>query len=424
MTELLARQLASCNPCVQAVIGRYNLRIAKRPGPVHLAATSPMSTAPTVHSASPVTARPKVLIVDDELGPRESISYLLQDEFEVMAVDRVDRGLELLIRENFAVVIMDIRMPQKNGIQGLEAMRKIDSEVSIIMMTGYGALATAQAAISLGANEYLKKPFDVDLLQQSVRHHAADGLERKKRVAMFKKLEGMYEAVMTEQKKQQMTAGFSQAAAEMVHDICNPLVVAIGYTNMLLVEVRQLPPTGRSVERILHYAETLEKCSSFCLHLAESWRQTTRHSGEVDVVDLYATAEDTKIVLFFGTNRVEVSGTKGALINGIRFELVRLLQNMVKNALESGASHVAVTVTARDGRVVLAVADNGSGLSPAVLDSILKKPIESTKAHGTGLGMTICRHIVSAHQGEMRVAARPDGGTIFTMSFPAAPAGS
>ncbi|HWA27611.1 MAG TPA: response regulator, partial [Lacunisphaera sp.] len=173
-----------------------------------------------VQSNPPVTSRPKVLVVDDELGPRESISYLLQDEFEVMTVDRVDRGLELLGRENFAVVIMDIRMPQKNGIQGLEAMRKIDPEVSIIMMTGYGALATAQAAISLGANEYLKKPFDVDLLQQSVRRHAADGMERKKRATMLKQLQGMYEAVKTEQKKQQLSAGFSQAAAEMVHDIC------------------------------------------------------------------------------------------------------------------------------------------------------------------------------------------------------------
>jgi len=373
----------------------------------------------TLQSAPPITDRPKVLVVDDELGPRESISYLLQDEFEVMAVDRVDRGLELLARETFAVVVMDIRMPQKNGIQGLEAMRKIDPEVSIIMMTGYGALATAQAAISLGANEYLKKPFDVDVLQQSVRRHATEGLERKKRVAMLKRLEGMYEAVKTDQKKQQLTAGFSQAAAEMVHDICNPLVVAIGYTNMLLDEVRQLPPGGRSVERILHYAETLEKCSSFCLHLAESWRQTTRHAGEVDVVDLTATAEDTKTVLFFGTNRVDVVGAKGTFINGIRFELVRLLQNLVKNALESGATHVAVTVNREDGRVVLAVADNGSGLPPAILESILKKPVESTKAHGTGLGMTICRHIVSAHQGEMKVAARPGGGTVFTMSFPA-----
>jgi signal transduction histidine kinase len=380
----------------------------------------PEAASPTLTSTPPISPRPKVLVVDDELGPRESITYLLQEEFDVVAVDRVDRGLDLIERESFAVVVMDIRMPQKNGIQGLEAMRKIDPEVSIIMMTGYGALATAQAAISLGANEYLKKPFDVDVLQQSVRRHAAEGLDRKKRSGLLKQLEGMYETVKTEQKKQQMTAGFNQAAAEMVHDICNPLVVAIGYTNMLLDEVRQLPQVGRHVERVVHYAETLEKCSSFCLHLAESWRQTTKHAGEVDTVDLFATAMDTKTVLFFGTNRVEVSGNPGSIVNGVRFEIVRLLQNLIKNALEAGANHVNVNVQNNGGQIVLSIADNGSGLPPAILESILKKPIESTKAHGTGLGMTICRHIVAAHRGEMQVAARTGGGTVFTISFPAA----
>lgn len=379
-----------------------------------------MPEAATTLSNPPVATKPKVLVVDDELGPRESISYLLQDEFEVVAVDRVDHGLQQLKTGTFAVVIMDIRMPQKNGIQGLEEMRKIDPEVSIIMMTGYGALATAQAAISLGANEYLKKPFDVDLLQQSVRRHAAEGLERKKRAGYLKQLESMYEAVKTEQKKQQLSVGFNQAAAEMVHDICNPLVVAIGYTNMLLDEVRSLPPGQPSINRIRQYAETLERCSSFCLHLAESWRQTTKHSGEIDTVDLFLVAVETKTVLFFGTNRIEVCGAPGAVINGIRFEIVRLLQNLIKNALEAGTSLVSVGIERQDRQVQLTVADNGSGLPPELMESILKKPVESTKAHGTGLGMTICRHIVSAHRGVMKVGARPGGGTVFTLHFPAA----
>jgi signal transduction histidine kinase len=189
---------------------------------------------------------------------------------------------------------------------------------------------------------------------------------------------------------------------------------------MLLDEVRQLPQVGRHVERVVHYAETLEKCSSFCLHLAESWRQTTKHAGEVDTVDLFTTAVDTKTVLFFGSNRVEVSGAPGAIVNGVRFEIVRLLQNLIKNALEAGANHVNVSVQNDGSRIILSIADNGSGLPPAILDSILKKPIESTKAHGTGLGMTICRHIVAAHRAEMQVAARAGGGTVFTINFPAA----
>lgn len=375
-----------------------------------------IETAPPAPST---TTRPKVLIVDDELGPRESISYLLQEDFDVQTADRVDRGLELVARESFAVVIMDIRMPQKNGIQGLEELRRIDPEVSVIMLTGYGALASAQVAMSLGANEYLKKPFDVEVMLQAVHRHARATLERKKRTTLFKSLEEMYESVKKEQKKNQLQVGYGQAAAEMVHDICNPLVVAIGYTNMLLDEAKQLPTGQPAIERIVQYAETLEKCSSFCLHLAESWRQSTRHAREETNFDLMATVREAKSVLFFDNPRIELSG-ESALVTGVRFDLVRVLQNLLKNALEAGATQVVVDVRKAGPRTVLTVADNGTGFPAETLKVILKRPIESTKAHGTGLGLTICRHIATAHNAEFSVDARPGGGTVFTLTFPPA----
>lgn len=378
-----------------------------------------MLDTPPASSATPPD-RPKVLVIDDELGPRESMSYLLQDEFAVQTVDRVDRGLQLIKTESFAVVIMDIRMPQKNGIQGLEELRKIDADAAVIMMTGYGALASAQAAISLGANEYLKKPFDVDVLQAAVRRHAAEALERKKRTALLKHLESMYESVKTEQKKNQTQVGYGQAAAEMVHDICNPLVVTIGYTNMLLDEARRQPAGPPAIQRIIHYAERLEHCSSFCLHLAESWRQSTRHQAQSGTFDLHTAAEETRAVLFFDSPRIEVEGVKGVAITGVRYEIVRVLQNLLKNALEAGATRVIVSVRAAAGRAILAVADNGSGLPAESMAIVLRKPIESTKPHGTGLGLTICRHVAIAHHAEMKVAANPGGGTVFTLEFPLA----
>ena len=377
-----------------------------------------MLAAPT--SPTQTSGRPKVLVIDDELGPRESMSYLLQDEFEVLTVDRVDRGLALAKVESFAVVIMDIRMPQKNGIQGLEEFRKIDADAAVIMMTGYGALASAQAAISLGANEYLKKPFDVDVLQAAVRRHASQALERKKRTTLLKNLESRYESVMTEQKKHQMQVGYGQAAAEMVHDICNPLVVTIGYTNMLLDEVRRQPADSPAIQRIIHYTERLEHCSSFCLHLAESWRQSTRHQTQGGAVNLHAVAAETRAVLFFDSARIEVEGAKDVVITGVRYEIVRALQNLLKNSLEAGAKRIVISVRQAGGRAILSVADNGSGLPPEIMAVILKKPVNSTKAHGTGLGLTICRHIAAAHQAELKVEANPGGGTIFSLEFPLA----
>jgi len=368
---------------------------------------------------APSTTRPKVLVIDDEYGPRESVSFLLQDEFEVHSADRVDNGIELLQKEVFAVVIMDIRMPQKNGIQGLEEVRKIDPDVAVIMLTGYGALASAQVAMSLGANEYLKKPFDVEVMLQAVRRHAREALERKKRSALLQQLEEVYAAVKREQRKNQAQLGYGQAATEMVHDLCNPLVVAIGYTKLLLDSARTLRDRGAAdLDRIITYAETLEKCSSFCLHLAESWRRSSRNNVNFAPVDLRAAAIEVKSVLFFDSPRLSVSGPSGVKIAGIRYEIIRLLQNLVKNALESGATSVTVGIAQTGGKAVLTIVDNGKGLSPEMTELMLKKPVETTKENGTGLGVTICRHIAIAHHGELKVSSVQGRGTTFTIEFP------
>ena len=126
-------------------------------------------------------------------------------------------------------------------------------------------------------------------------------------------------------------------------------------------------------------------------------------------------------MLFFDSPRIEVVGEQDVAITGVRFEITRLLQNLIKNALEAGATRVVLAVRSADGRAGLTITDNGSGLPPEVMAVILKKPVESTKPHGTGLGLTICRHIAAAHQAEMKVEANPGGGTAFTLDFPLAP---
>jgi signal transduction histidine kinase len=189
---------------------------------------------------------------------------------------------------------------------------------------------------------------------------------------------------------------------------------------MLLDEAQSLPGKSASIDRIVHYAQRLEHCSSFCLHLAESWRQSTKNLGKSETFALRAAAEETRSVLFFDSPRIEIEGDATARITGVRYEIMRVLQNLIKNSLEAGASRVVVSIRRDPGRAVLAIADNGSGLPPEVMAVILKKPIESTKAHGTGLGMTICRHIAVAHHAEMKVEPRTGGGTVFTLVFPLA----
>ena len=120
-----------------------------------------------------------MLVVDDELGPRESVAFALGGEFHVETADRGRTALRLVSVAEYDAVVLDIRMPEMDGIRTLEELRRIDPLVSVIMLTGYGTLQTAQQAMVGGAGQYLRKPPDVAELVDAVRRQVAATRDRR-----------------------------------------------------------------------------------------------------------------------------------------------------------------------------------------------------------------------------------------------------
>src|SRR5882672_4106848 len=114
------------------------------------------------------TERPQILVIDDEIGPRESLRMLLKPNYQVHTADCVDAGIRLLKEKQPDTVVMDIRMPGATGIEGLRKIREIDPHLSVIMLTGFGALETAQEALRLGASDYINKPFDAVQMREVI----------------------------------------------------------------------------------------------------------------------------------------------------------------------------------------------------------------------------------------------------------------
>jgi signal transduction histidine kinase len=101
-------------------------------------------------------------------------------------------------------------------------------------------------------------------------------------------------------------------------------------------------------------------------------------------------------------------------------QLEQVMINLLKNAAESGSAREEIVVSVRTeaGGFLLEVADCGSGLADEVLrDALL--PFYSTKPTGTGLGLTLCREIVEAHNGRLSIANRPDAGAVVSVWLPA-----
>jgi two-component system cell cycle sensor histidine kinase/response regulator CckA len=118
-----------------------------------------------------VNAKRKLLVVDDEQLILQIISDIFANEgYEVITALNCDRALNLLKEDLFHVVLTDIRMPEKNGINLLDKIRTFNPDIPVIIMTGYASLETAVEAVKHGAFDYLSKPLDFNKLKSIIKH--------------------------------------------------------------------------------------------------------------------------------------------------------------------------------------------------------------------------------------------------------------
>ena len=112
---------------------------------------------------------PRILIVDDERLLLASMTRVLADAgYETLTADNGREAVALLDAQSFDAIISDIKMPEMDGIQLLRAVRERDNDVPVVLMTAAPDLATAMEAVSFGALQYLKKPFDLGELKKVV----------------------------------------------------------------------------------------------------------------------------------------------------------------------------------------------------------------------------------------------------------------
>ena len=120
----------------------------------------------------------KILVIEDEAAIRRVLLKILSEENEEYQVSEAEdgaKGLDILKKEDFDLVLCDIKMPKMDGVEVLEAAKKIKPEIPFIMISGHGDLDTAVNTMRLGAFDYISKPPDLNRLLTTVRN----ALDRK-----------------------------------------------------------------------------------------------------------------------------------------------------------------------------------------------------------------------------------------------------
>src|SRR6266404_7611436 len=193
--------------------------------------------APSCYANWPImtvsTDLPQILVIDDEMGPRESLRMLLKPDYQVHTADCVEAGIKLLKENQPDTIVMDIRMPGVSGIEGLRQIREIDPNLSVIMLTGFGALETAKEALRLGANDYISKPFDAHEMQQVINRNVERTRAHRTSEHAASEIKELNNRLLQQLAQKERLAALGQASAEFVHDLGNPLTIVWGYVQLL-----------------------------------------------------------------------------------------------------------------------------------------------------------------------------------------------
>jgi DNA-binding NtrC family response regulator len=113
---------------------------------------------------------PRVLVVDDEAGVRESLRMLLKEDCEVVTVEGVDAGLRALAETPPDLVLLDLVMPGRSGLEFLAELEQRGDAPPVLVLSATRTVATAVEAMKRGAADYVTKPFEADALRIKIRH--------------------------------------------------------------------------------------------------------------------------------------------------------------------------------------------------------------------------------------------------------------
>ena len=372
---------------------------------------------------------PQVLVIDDEMGPRESLRMLLKPSYQVHTADSVEIGLKLLSEKKPDAIVMDIRMPGMTGIEGLRRIRQIDPHLSVIMLTGFGALETAKEALRLGANDYISKPFDAREMREVIGRNVERTRLHRTSESAAGEIKELNNRLLQELAQKERLASLGQASAEFVHDIGNPLTIVWGYVQLLAKKLEESEPTDDpNAVSSNKELEIIEQNVRLCRDLLTMWQsygsvEATPHKlisisdivREV-VAGVGAMAKETPVEL-----KCDVTEDPCSLM-GDAVQITRAIQNVIINAIQASGDRkgtVEVSCIRKDFYVDVRIADTGQGISPEQIARIFD-PYFTTKQgkSGTGLGLFITRKVVDDHNGSIKVDSTPGIGTTITIRLP------
>jgi len=397
-----------------------------------LAAQPDISQAP---SGGGRDSRPMVLIADDEPDMRRFLHSQLEEDYEIM--EAVDGLMATEKAEQFLpdIILLDLMMPHKDGLQVCKELREIPSTagIPIILLTARADEEAKFDALQIGANDFLAKPFSSIELQARVKNLIERNHYQRRVTKQNKDLTAAIEQIKeTEMQlvQSEKLSSLGRLSAGIIHEINNPLNFTMTALFTLRNKAKHFPAEMRpEYEEILN---DIEEGLKRVRNIVSDLRTFTHPGGGPG--ELVDTAESISAALRFLSGEwkdrvtIEQKIPSGHVVWANRNKLIHVLINLLQNSMDAlqdkkfaPGETPAVTISGhvKGARSHLVIRDNGPGIDPRLVDKIFD-PFFTTKeiGKGMGLGLSICYRIVHGYGGNMTVQSEQGHYCQFTLDFP------
>lgn len=347
-----------------------------------------------------------VLVVEDNADTSRNLADILDlDGYATRIAGTFSEALARDDWNDFLAIILDRRLPDGTADVFLPRLRELAPAVPIIIVTGFADVEGTIAALRQGAQDYLIKPIDPDLLRARLARIAESRRDKEE-------LREAHERLLQSER----LAAIGQMMTGLAHESRNALQRSQACLEMLKLEVKDQPVVLDLLSRMQNAQDHLHQLYEEVRDYAAPIR-LKRDSHDLQGIlhetwDHLSTQRDGRDV------RLEFHTADAHHVGYVdKFAIEQVYRNVLENSLSACSDPVRIRVSFRttklDGRPAfeISLADNGPGLSPDARHKIFE-PFFTTKTKGTGLGMAIVRRIVEAHGGRIAVGRTCPGAEI------------
>jgi signal transduction histidine kinase len=368
-----------------------------------------------------------MLVVDDEYSIREALGMFFDNRgFSVSKADNGAAALDYLEKEDFDIILSDIRMDNLNGVDLVKKLRTFDKNTPVILMTAYPAVDTAVDALRNGVTDYITKPFNMEEMKQKI-----DAAIEKRNENLEQKYVQMYV-----DKNADFLDGISR-------EVFNPLTPIDGYLTLLLKkEFGDIPEQQRKILSIIKKNSNKLKLfvnDLLLLYRIENAGMKPDFSVDVNPSDLIQEAvSQLEYEVEYRKQTVEINIFDQDARAFCDMQMIeRVIYHLLDNALKFSPNRSAIRVSSErsmfmnEGYLKISVQDKSFRINPEDKRLVFSKFYNyvscvsfgkhASSSDGMGLGLTLSSRIIELHKGKIWIEDgrhELSGGNVFSVMLP------